>query len=219
LLSGKILRITPLASAGSNGLLYSIPSANPFTSNPDPSVRKEIYSYGLRNPFSFDIDSQTGKIYLNNVGENSWEAIFDGTNPANFGWPAYEGPTVGNPHQLASYSEPLYWYPHAGIEPTTGGANGLEAVTGGAFYHCSVNCYPSQYQGAYFFGDYAIGYIVALLPTDVNPPQTDPSSGVPKAQIQTVMSGLSFAPIDMSVWHGKLYFVDLFGNVNVLNYS
>ena len=218
-LAGKMLKITPLANPGSNGLLYSIPSTNPFATNPDPTLRKEIFSYGLRNPFNFDIDSQTGKIYVDNIGENTWETIVDSTTPANFGWTNYEGPTVGNPQNLANYREPVYWYPHGGIEPSTGFTNGLEAITGGTFYHCSVNCYPAQLQGAYFFGDYAIGYIVALLPTNVNPPVPDPGTGVPKAQVQTVISGLSFAPIDTAVWHGKLYYVDLNWNVAVLNYN
>src|SRR3989475_1972741 len=218
-LAGKMLKITPLANPGSNGLLYSIPSTNPFVTNPDPTIKKEIFSYGLRNPFNFDIDSQTGKIYVNNIGENTWETVLDSTTPANFGWTPYEGPTIGNPQNLANYREPVYWYPHGGIEPSTGFTNGLEAITGGAFYHYAGTYYPSQLQGAYFFGDYAIGYIVALLPTNVNPPVIDPATGVPKAQVQTIMSGLSFAPIDMAVWNGKLYYVDLNGNVAVLNYN
>src|SRR2546428_119512 len=85
-LDGKMLRITPLATPGSNGLLYSIPSTNPFVTSTDPTVKKEIYSYGLRNPWTFDIDSQTGKIYVNMVGYNTWESIFDSTTPSNFGW-------------------------------------------------------------------------------------------------------------------------------------
>src|SRR2546428_574936 len=212
-LDGKLLRITPLGSPGSNGLLYSIPSTNPFASSADPNIRKEIYSYGLRNAFSFDIDSQTGKIYLSMVGHNTWETILDSTSPANFGWPNYEGPTIGNPQQLANYKEPVYWYPHAGMEPTSGVANGLEAILGGAFYHCSATCYPSQYQDAYFFGDYAIGYIVALESSSANPPQTDPATGVPRGQVQTTVTGLYLGPIDMAVWNGKLDYVDLVGNV------
>src|SRR5207245_6938103 len=124
-----------------------------------------------------------------------------------------------NPQNLANYKEPIYWYPHAGIEPTTGFVADLEAITGGAFYHSTGTQYPSQLQGAYFFGDYAIGYVVALLPTGTNPPQIDPASGVPKAQVQTVMSGLTLGPIDMAVWNGKLYYVTLTGSVAVLNYS
>src|SRR5256712_7097515 len=218
-LRGKILRITPLASPGSNGLLYSIPSTNPFATSSSTTIRKEIYSYARRNPWSCDLDSQTGKIYVSNIGYNTWETIFDSTTPSNFGWPTYEGPTVGNPQNLANYKEPVYWYPHQGIEPISGNAKGLEAITGGVFYHCSANCYPSQYQDAYFFGDYGIGYIVALLPTSTNPPQTDPGTGVPKGQVQTVMSGISLGPTDIELWNGKLYYVDLYGNFAVLNYN
>src|SRR2546428_10704317 len=213
-LAGKILRITPLATPGSNGLLYSIPSTNPFASSTDPAVKKEIYSYGVRNVFSFDIDS-TGKMYVNQIGYHTWESLYDATTPGNYGWYPYEGPTIGNPQNLANYKEPIYWYPHAGIEPN----NDIEAMTGGAFYHSTGTEYPSQLQGAYFFGDYGIGYIVAVLPTDTNPMQTDPVTGVPKAQVQTIVTGLSFAPIDMSVWNGKIYYVTLTGSVDVLNYS
>jgi glucose/arabinose dehydrogenase len=216
-LAGKLLKITPLASPGSNGLLYSIPSTNPFAANPNSSIRKEIYSYGVRNTFNFDIDPQTGKIYFDHVGQSAWESIVDTTNPINFGWSNYEGPTVGNPQNATNYKEPLYWYPHQGLEPTTGFAKDLEAITGGAFYYGST--YPSNLQGAYFFGDYGAGYISALLSTDKNPPQIDPVTGVPKGQVQTIVSGLTLAPTDMQVWNGKIYYVNLTGSIAVLNYS
>src|SRR2546427_11063317 len=72
-LRGKMLRITPLASPGSDGHLYSIPSTNPFATSSSTTIRKEIYSYGLRNPWTFDLDSQTEKIYVSNIGYNTWE--------------------------------------------------------------------------------------------------------------------------------------------------
>src|SRR5438445_7587135 len=153
------------------------------------------------------------------VGYNTWETVLDSTTPANLGWAPYEGPTIGNPQNLVNYKEPIYWYPHSGLESISGSTNGLIAITGGAFYHSTGTQYPSQLQGAYFFGDYATGFIAALLPTGSNPPQMDPVTGVPKAQVQTIMIGLSFAPIDMSVWNGKLYYVGLEGNIGVLNYS
>src|SRR3989442_13400835 len=78
-LAGKMLKITPLASPGPNGLLYSIPSTNPFVTNSSTTIKKEIYSYGLRNPFTFDIDSQTGLIYINMVEYNTWETVLDST--------------------------------------------------------------------------------------------------------------------------------------------
>ncbi|HWY35818.1 MAG TPA: PQQ-dependent sugar dehydrogenase, partial [Nitrosopumilaceae archaeon] len=221
-LQAKILRITPLALPDASGKLYSIPSDNPFASSTNPSIKKEIWGYGVRNPFAFDIDSQTGKLYVSDPGFNTWERIEDLTAAGtNVGWPNYEAPPFGNPQNLASYTPPVYWYPHQGMEPQTGPTAGLEALTGGTFYHCSANCYTSSnLQGAYFFGDYGVGFIAALLPSSTAPPTTDPASGVPKGQVVPIYYGLTYAPIDMQVWNGKLYFLDLAaGSVDVLNYN
>jgi hypothetical protein len=100
-LRGKILRITPLSSPGTNGLLYSIPSDNPFVSSSNPYIRKEIWGYGTRNPYTFDIDSQTGKIYVSDAGLNTWEQIQDFTvSGNNGGYSNYEGPAFGNPQSV-----------------------------------------------------------------------------------------------------------------------
>ncbi|TLX83690.1 MAG: hypothetical protein E6L00_00135, partial [Thaumarchaeota archaeon] len=219
-LQAKILRITPLASPV-NGKLYSIPSTNPFASSSNPNIKKEIWGYGVRNPFTFDIDSQTGKLYVSDPGHSTWERIENLTAAGtNAGWPNYEAPAFGNPQNLASYTPPVYWYPHQGTEPQTGPTAGLQALTGGTFYHCSTNCYQSNLKGAYFFGDYGIGFIAALLPSSTAPPTTDPASGDPKGQVVPIYYGLSYAPIDMQVWNGKLYFLDLAaGSMDVLNYN
>jgi glucose/arabinose dehydrogenase len=216
-LQGKILHITPLASPV-NGKLYSIPSTNPFASSTNTSIKKEIWGYGVRHPYTFDIDSQTGKLYVSDVGFNTWERIEDFTTGGNnAGWSNYESPPYGNPQNVASYVPPLYWYPHQGVEPQTGPTAGLEALSAGAFYHGTA--YPSNLQGAYFFGDYGVGNIAALLPSSVAPPTTDPASGYPIGQAVPILYGLTQAPIYMQEWNGKLYFMDLNGNVNVLNYN
>jgi glucose/arabinose dehydrogenase len=211
-----MLRITPLATPDGSGKLYSIPSTNPFAST-STTIRKEIYSYGLRNPFTFDIDPLTGKVYVGIPGWNTWETVVNSTLPVNLGWPNYEGPAVGNPENLASYTEPLFWYPHSGIEPITGNTAGLEAISAGSFYNGTV--YPSQFQGGYFFGDFGIGQIQVLLSADKAAAPIDPVVGVPKSQVQTIVSGLSNAPINMHDWNGKLYFFDLSGGFWVLNYQ
>ena len=215
-LQAKILRITPLASPV-NGQLYSIPGTNPFASSANISIKKEIWGYGVRNPFTFDIDSQTGKLYVSDPGFNTWERIENFTlSGSNVGWPNYEAPAYGNPQNLANYTPQIYWYSHQGVEPLNHSTptHGLEALTGGAFYHGTY--YPNL-QGAYFFGDFGVGFISALLPSTS---QIDPASGDPKGQIIPIYYGLSYSPIDMQVWHEKLYFLDLSsGNMNVLNYS
>ncbi|SMH71442.1 PQQ-dependent sugar dehydrogenase [Candidatus Nitrosotalea okcheonensis] len=215
-LEGKILRITPLVSPV-NGKLYSIPSTNPFVSSTNTSIKKEIWGYGVRNPYTFDIDLQTGKLYASDVGFNTWERIEDFTTAgSNAGWPNYESPPYDNPQNLTSYTAPLYWYSHQGVEPQTGPTAGLEALSAGSFYHGTI--YPNL-QGAYFFGDYGVGNIAALLPSSVSPSTTDPASGYPIGQVVPILYGLTDAPIYMQEWNGKLYFMDLNGNINVLNYK
>ena len=216
-LAGKILKIKPLASA-SGGKMYSIPTGNMFAALQEPGIRKEIFSYGVRNSVGIDIDSQSGRIYMNQVGHHTWESIFDTTNPANLGWPDYEGPVIGNPHNLANYREPIYWYPHAGFCQTSGPSANIAAITGAAFYHGTY--YPSQFNGAYFFGDYGVGFISALLPPSQYQPRIDTVTFVPKAQVETVLdSGLLFAPIDIQEWNGRLYFISFHGSVDVLTYN
>ncbi|MDE1829755.1 MAG: PQQ-dependent sugar dehydrogenase [Thaumarchaeota archaeon] len=215
-LEGKILRIAPLDKP-SDGKLYSIPITNPFASNPNATIKKEIWAYGIRNPFSFDIDSKTGKIYASDVGYWTWERIDNLTAAgSNVGWPNYEGPMYGNPEHLANYVPQIYWYPHQGVQPMTGPMLGREALTAGSFYHGTY--YPNL-DGAYFFGDFAVGNIVALLPTSEAAPQIDTASGEPKGQVVPIYYGLANAPINMQEWDGKLYFLDLTGNMDVLNYN
>jgi len=216
ILQGKILRITPLASPDANGKLYSIPSTNPFASSTNTSIKKEIWGYGARNPYTFDIDSKTGRIYASDVGYNAWEGIKNFTAAgANAGWSNYESPPFGNPQNLASYTPQVYWYPHEGIESQTT-PEGLQALTGGAFYH---GTYYPNYEGAYFFADYGLHMISALLPSSTAPPTTDPASGVPKGQVVPIYYDKSIAPVDLEVWNGGIYFIDLTGSVNVLNYG
>jgi glucose/arabinose dehydrogenase/chitodextrinase len=131
-LSGKLLRINPDGT---------IPPDNPFTSV--SGARGEIVALGLRNPYTFAVDSQTGNIYINDVGQNSWEEINLGAAGANYGWPVCEGLSCNNP----SYTNPIYTYSHAEGQ----------AITGGAFYHSTQ--FPGLYEGSYFFSDYLGGWI------------------------------------------------------------
>ena len=81
-LLGKILRLN------SDG---SIPDDNPFVGNPPPA-RHEIWTLGHRNPFSFGVQPFTGRIFVNDVGQNTWEEIDDEKAGLNYGWPTCEGP-------------------------------------------------------------------------------------------------------------------------------
>ncbi|MDZ7734154.1 MAG: PQQ-dependent sugar dehydrogenase [Acidimicrobiia bacterium] len=91
-LYGKILRIDPEPSGGES---YTVPEDNPFVDAPD--ARSEIWAYGLRNPWRFTFDRETGDLWIGDVGQFCWEEIdlapaSSGAGAGdNFGWPAVEG--------------------------------------------------------------------------------------------------------------------------------
>lgn len=145
-LLGKMLRIDVR-----NGLPYKIPADNPFVDS--LNYRPEIWALGLRNPWRFSFDAITGKIYIADVGQNSWEEINiqpKGKSGNNYGWRCYEGKhpfnTAGcQPQSL--YTSPAYEYFH------TGSPNEC-SITGGFVYRGDM--YPSLY-GKYIFTDYCSG--------------------------------------------------------------
>ena len=135
---GKILRInadgTPAAG-------------NPF---PTGSVqRRSVWEYGMRNPYTITFQPGTGKLFVNDVGQNAWEEINDCTiGGLNYGWPAAEGMSTNT-----LYTNPVYTYGH-------GSGIGLGcAITGGTFFNPTTTNYPSTYTGNYFFIDYCGNWI------------------------------------------------------------
>src|SRR5262249_24081641 len=78
---GKILRIN------ADG---SIPTDNPFFATAT-NKGQAIWALGLRNPYTFAFQIGTGRMFINDVGQNTWEEIDDGLAGANYGWPATEG--------------------------------------------------------------------------------------------------------------------------------
>jgi glucose/arabinose dehydrogenase len=133
-LLGKLLRL----NAGG-----TIPTDNPFF-NEASGVNRAIWALGLRNPFTFAVQPGTGRIFINDVGQNTWEEINEGAAGANYGWPDTEGPT-SDPR----FRPPLFAYRH-GSSGTTGCA-----ITGGAFYNPPSMQFPADYVGDYFFADSA----------------------------------------------------------------
>jgi glucose/arabinose dehydrogenase len=115
-----------------------------------------IWAKGLRNPFTFAIQPGTGRIFINDVGEGTWEEINDGIAGANYGWPNTEGPT-SNP----AYVAPLFAYRHSGATNNPSLLNGF-AIAGGAFYNPGTVMFPSNYVGNYFFADFVSRWIARL---------------------------------------------------------
>lgn len=85
---GKIVRIDPLGSNGRGGK-YGIPASNPFVSR--TGALPEIYAYGVRNAQRFAWDSNTGAMFMTDIGQNIVEEVSTVTIGANLGWNAWEG--------------------------------------------------------------------------------------------------------------------------------
>jgi glucose/arabinose dehydrogenase len=144
-LLGKILRLDV-----EHGDPYQIPPDNPFVTEGN-SVQPEIWAYGLRNPWRFSFDRQTGDLYIADVGESSMEEI--DFQPAhdpggeNYGWGMFEGdqPFKGGGKQGLTF--PVVEYPHDG---------GNCSITGGYVYRGAG---LPELVGKYLFGDFCSGRI------------------------------------------------------------
>ena len=153
LLNGKILRVDPGTGAPAPGNPYSgagtdtcrVRGNRPETPT---TTCQEIFASGLRNPwrFAFDPNATGTRFFINDVGQATREEVDEGILGADYGWNTREGrcPQGQNP--------PCAGPPPALTDPVTDyGRTVGTYVTGGAFIPNGI--WPSQYDGAYFFGD------------------------------------------------------------------
>jgi glucose/arabinose dehydrogenase len=152
-LKGAILRIdVDSAPSGDKqacgaGLNYDIPDDNPFI---DTGGCDEIWSFGLRNPWRFSFDRDTGDMLIGDVGQLDWEEI-DFEPPAtpgiNYGWSCREGAHdyVDGHACISAYQDPVLEYSH----------NPACSVTGGYVYRGG----NTAFNGYYFYGDYCSSQI------------------------------------------------------------
>jgi glucose/arabinose dehydrogenase len=165
LLNGKILRIT---------LAGGVPADNPFVgqvgavscamagiTTPTSAKCTEIYDYGLRNPFRFAFDPNTGnsQFFINDVGETTWEEVDQGGKGLNYGWNNREGfcntgSTTACPPTPAGFTDPLTAYPHS---------IGCNFVTAGVFV--PNGAWPPQYDDSYLFADGGCGKMWQRTPS------------------------------------------------------
>jgi glucose/arabinose dehydrogenase len=156
---GKVLRIDPrdpaltsddVGRVSRNGS-YRVPRSNPFFYQP-PSVR-EIFIYGLRNPYRFSFDDLTDTLIIADVGQDNIEEIDIVTSGANCGWNRKEGSFLFNPrngfirddfHPDPTLTEPVAEYSHQ---------DGI-ATIGGFVYRGRLAA--TVLRGQYVFGDLGV---------------------------------------------------------------
>jgi quinoprotein glucose dehydrogenase len=167
-LLGKILRIdvnsrnTSKFGWHTRELQYGIPRDNPFVDEPDAGfyARHEIYAYGLRNPWRYSFDRETGTLWCGDVGQDLWEEVDLIVNGGNYGWSVREGAHHFKPGpDGAQYIDPVMEYTHRpnlqpeGMFPDH--SIGL-CVIGGYVYRGKK--FPAL-EGIYVYGDYNLGTI------------------------------------------------------------
>jgi glucose/arabinose dehydrogenase len=184
---GKILRIDV-----DRGRPYAIPPDNPFIS---ADGRPEVFALGIRNPWRFSFDRQTGMLWLADVGQYKWEEVDIVVAGGNYGWRIMEGAHCYNPEQDCNpdgLTFPIAEYGHE---------NGRCSITGGYVYRGAA--IPAL-RGTYLFGDYCSGEVFALS-ANVN----RKASSVPKVLMQTTLRISSFGEDEA----GEIYVVDHKGGI------
>ncbi|MEW5854400.1 MAG: PQQ-dependent sugar dehydrogenase [Myxococcota bacterium] len=142
-LLGKMLRIDV-----DNGAAYAIPADNPLTRD---QGLPEIYAWGLRNPWRFSFDRETGALWVADVGQNLWEEVDIIQRGGNYGWNIKEGTHCYNRQSCpGAFVEPVVDYGH----------NEGQSVTGGYVYRGTR--IPAL-AGVYIYGDFSSGRVWGVV--------------------------------------------------------
>jgi uncharacterized repeat protein (TIGR03806 family) len=147
-LLGSILRVdVDKPDAGKN---YGIPPDNPFLNV--KGARPEVYAYGLRQPWRFDFDRETGDLWAGDVGQDLWEMVYRIEKGGNYGWSVTEG---NHPFRPTRKHGPTPILP-AVVEHNH---HEFRSITGGTVYHGTR--FP-ELRGFYVYGDYDTGRVWAF---------------------------------------------------------
>ena len=147
-LLGSILRID--VSGSSTTHPYSVPADNPLVGG---EGRSEIWAYGLRNPWRFSFDRETGELWAGDVGQNRWEEIDLIERGGNYGWNVLEGKHCYRPNDNCDVTGkiPPVWEYSLDGRPCS--------VIGGYVYRGDA---IPWLQGAYVYGDFCAGEVFGL---------------------------------------------------------
>ena len=191
-LLAKLLRLDVSGASG-----YAIPSGNP--GNIDTTFAPEVFAYGLRNPWRFSFDRQTGDLYIADVGQDRYEEVdvaptaVQRVPGANYGW---------------NIMEAKHCYPVDGCTPI-GNAPFVEyahvfsrcSITGGYVYHGSA---LPAIQGHYFFADFCDGSVWSIIwpdyPTPAQWTQLEPPGGFISSFGQDAKGELYIVQLGGDIW-------------------
>jgi glucose/arabinose dehydrogenase len=198
-LLGTILRLdvgeAPGVSTESDGNGYTIPADNPFADGEEGLP--EIWAYGLRNPWRFSFDRETGDLWIGDVGQNAVEEInfqpAESGGGENWGWNLFEGTSPYPEDRTVTESQDDFAWPIVEYRHPIG-----RSVTGGYVYRGSE--FPGML-GVYLYGDYVSGRVWGLVRS---------AGGAENRELtETSMQVVSFGEDDES----ELYLVDFGGAV------
>jgi glucose/arabinose dehydrogenase len=163
-LLGKMLRID--VNRRSGRLAYGIPPNNPYAAS--RTLKREIWSYGLRNPWRFSFDRVKGDLWIGDVGQGNWEEVDRSTRAGsgrgvNYGWHIMEGNDCFQPSSgctMTGLQKPIAVYDHS---------QGC-AIIGGYVYRGPL----TLLKGAYLFSDVCSGTIWSIVAGGPSPQTPTP---------------------------------------------
>ena len=132
------------------GKAYAVPKDNPFVDR--KGARPEIWAYGLRQPWKFSFDRQTGELWCGEVGQDLWEMVYRIDKGGNYGWSVMEGSHDFRPERAKGPTpilKPIVEHAHAEFR----------SLTGGYVYHGTR---LKELANTYVYGDFDTGRIWGL---------------------------------------------------------
>lgn len=157
--------------------------------------KPETWAVGLRNPWRYSFDPDTGDLWIGDVGQDDEEEIDVVREAAdqtglNFGWPAFEGSRKFKGRAVSGAVKPVATY----------GRDEGATVVGGYVYRGPANALS----GRYVYGDFVSGRIWTLDAA---------SPGTPEEITDAVgAEGLSISSFGLDS-DGRLYVCDHSGKV------
>ena len=197
-LLGKILRID-VDGQPDGERPYAIPADNPFADG--ALAAPEVWAIGMRNPWRFTFDRETGDLWIADVGQGQWEEVDAepaGLGGRNYGWSIMEGPACfeADSCDQTGLTLPVTAYEHGQGDCT---------VVGGYVYRGEA--YPEM-QGRYVYGDYCSGRFWGLDAAMA-------ISGGSAEPVDLLQAGILLSSFGEDE-DGELYAVDLGGAIHRL---